>query len=380
MNVIAALNAAVRANVPVLLWGAPGIGKTAHIRKLVSDLKWPIYEVIASIREPSDFCGYPVPVNSHVRLVPSGEWQDFSAKVEETGAGVLFLSEISNVAPALQAALMRVVLDRQVGELQLPKSTRIVCDANPVSMAAGGWDLAAPLANRLLHLEWPAPEVDAWSQWLFTESVRAEEYSTRWSGSEGQRVRALLAGFLHRIPSLLLDVPKDEESRGKAWASPRGWEMCARSLAEVVAPHPAELPLELLSLVAASAVGTAAAAELVTWARDADLPDPEAVLAEPKSWQVDTTRQDRVWAVLGSVYAAVLGQLDPKGKVPAKRWKQAWAVFSHTEKAGAAAAATAALAIPLAKAAAPGGPADGLPQPEESRAANALRREAMGLA
>lgn len=380
MDVLTVLSAAVRANVPVLLWGAPGIGKTAHIRRMVSDLGWPLYEVIASIREPSDFCGYPVPVNAHVRLVPSGEWQEFAAKVEQAGAGVLFLSEISNVAPALQAALMRVVLDRQVGELQLPKSTRIVCDANPVAMAAGGWDLAAPLANRLLHIEWPVPTVDAWSQWLFTESVRTEEHSSRWPGPEGQRVRALLAGFLHRRPSLLLDVPQDEESRGRAWPSPRSFEACARALAEVVPPHPVELPLELLSLVTASAVGTAAAAELVTWAKDADLPDPETILSDPKSWHVDVSRQDRVWAVLGSVYATVIARTNAKGKIPDKRWAQAWSVYARADEAGAAAAATAALAIPLAKAAAPGGLADACPDPKEACAAFAMRREAMGLA
>jgi hypothetical protein len=379
MDAINALSAAVRANVPALIWGAPGIGKTAHIRKLSESLGWPLYEVVASIREPSDFCGYPVPVNGHVRLVPSAEWQDFAAHVEKTGAGILFLTEISNVAPAIQAALMRVVLDRQVGELQLPKSTRIVCDANPTAMAAGGWDLAPPLANRLLHFDWPTPSAEEWGSWLFSESVRTVEESRRWQGAEGQRVRALLAGFVHRQPGLLLDVPGDDESRGKAWPSPRSWEACARALSEVVDPHPAELPLDMLGLIGSASVGKAAAASLTAWAKDADLPDPEEVLAKPSAWRVDTSRQDRVFATLGSVFAAVVAKLDNGGKIPAQRWKAAWSVFGRADEAGAAAAGTAALAIPLAKAAAPGGIAYNLPEPKEVIAAQAIRREALGL-
>jgi hypothetical protein len=126
-------------------------------------------------------------------------------------------------------------------------------------------------------------------------------------------------------------------------------------------------------------VGDAASAELVAWARDADLPDPEEVLSRPESWKVDISRQDRVWATLAGVYGAVMGKLDTAGKIPEKRWLASWAVFGRADKAGATAAATAALAIPLAKAAAPSGPAHGLKTPDEVYAAQAIRREALGL-
>lgn len=379
MDALSALKCAMRANIPAVVWGDPGVGKTARVRQITQDeLRWPLYEVIASIREPADFAGYPVPVNGHVRLVPSGEWADFAEKAEKAGGGVLFLDEISCTPPAVQAALMRVVLDRHVGELQLPSFVRVVCAANPTGIAAGGWDLAAPLANRLVHITWPSPPVDDWLAWLISESTKPGD-PARWAGAEGLRVRSLLAGFMQRFPGRLIEVPKDEESRGRAWPSPRAWEMCARALAEVVDPHPAELPLDALSFLASAAVGTGAGAELVAWAKDADLPDPEVVLADPASWQVDSSRQDRVWATLAGVYASVMSKLDTKGAIPAKRWKAAWGVFGQADKCGATGAATAALAIPLAKAAAPGGPGFGLPITDEVYEAQALRREALGL-
>jgi MoxR-like ATPase len=59
-SAVAALAIAVAARVPVLLWGAPGTGKTSVVRALADAAGWPCETVIASIREPADFAGLPV--------------------------------------------------------------------------------------------------------------------------------------------------------------------------------------------------------------------------------------------------------------------------------------------------------------------------------
>src|SRR3954468_21852461 len=55
-----ALTLAVAADLPVLLWGEPGIGKTAAVTQLAAALALPLTTVIASVHEPSDFSGLPV--------------------------------------------------------------------------------------------------------------------------------------------------------------------------------------------------------------------------------------------------------------------------------------------------------------------------------
>ena len=40
------------------------------------------------------------------------------------------------------------------GDLALPRGVRIVAAANPPGIAADGWELSAPLVNRLVHLDW----------------------------------------------------------------------------------------------------------------------------------------------------------------------------------------------------------------------------------
>ena len=45
----------------------------------------------------------------------------------------------------MQAALLRVVLERRVGSLALPDGVRIVAAANPAGSAADGWQFAPRL-------------------------------------------------------------------------------------------------------------------------------------------------------------------------------------------------------------------------------------------
>ena len=147
---VEALGVAVAARVPVLLWGAPGTGKTSAIRAMAQTMGLPCETVIASIREPSDFAGLPIVVGDGVRFAPPA----WARRLAEAGHGLLFLDELSTAPPAVQAALLRVVLERVVGDLTLPDAVAVVAAANPPEQAADGWDLSAPLANRLCHLAW----------------------------------------------------------------------------------------------------------------------------------------------------------------------------------------------------------------------------------
>lgn len=139
-----ALTLAVAADLPVLLWGEPGIGKTAALTQLATALDLPLTTVIASVHEPSDFSGLPVvgddPAEQGVPMAPP----DWAVRLVRAGRGLLFLDELSTAPPAVQAALLRLVLERRIGALRLPPGVRIVAAANPRSSAADGWELSPP--------------------------------------------------------------------------------------------------------------------------------------------------------------------------------------------------------------------------------------------
>lgn len=325
---VEALGLAVAAGVPVLLWGAPGTGKTSAITAMADAAGLPCETVIAAIREPSDFSGLPVIDGGVVHFAPP-RWAE---RLAAAGEGVLFLDEISTAPPAVQAALLRVVLERVVGDLPLPAGVVVVAAANPPELAADGWDLSAPLANRFCHLDW---EVDAMG---FAQGIaggwKAPRVPTLPAGWESHLAlaRGLVSAFISVRPALTLDVPADAARAGRGWPSPRTWEMAARlwTAADVSgASHEARAAL------VTGAVGDAAGLQLLTWQLEMDLPDPEDVLADPEGMELPD-RGDRAYAVLSAVAAAVAAN------PTIERWNAGWKVLARAGERAPDVAAVAA--------------------------------------
>lgn len=320
-----ALTLAVAADLPVLLWGEPGVGKTAALTKLGEALDLPLTTVIASVHEPSDFSGLPVlgedPAVHGVPMAPP----DWAVRLVQAGRGLLFLDELSTAPPAVQAALLRLVLERRIGALQLPSGVRIVAAANPPSSAADGWELSPPLANRFVHLHWTYDhEVvvrglgGTWPRATFPR-LDPEEFSAAVSFA-----RRAVCNLLAARPALVHQLPGSQTRRGGAWPSPRSWDMTVRLVAFATA---ASASTDVLSLLVRGSVGDGPGFELLAAIDRMDLPDPETLLADPASADLPV-RGDLRQAVLDAVVAAVRRR-------PEKcRWDAAWALLVTAVQTG----------------------------------------------
>ncbi|WP_405666292.1 AAA family ATPase [Streptomyces sp. NBC_01166] len=320
-----ALALAVTANQPVLLWGEPGIGKSAGMEQLAAGLGLELETVIASVHEPSDFAGLPVvgddPAVTGVPMAPP----DWAVRLARAGQGLLFFDELSSAPPAVQAALLRVVLERRVGSLRLPDAVRVVAAANPPSSAADGWHLSPPLANRFVHLRWthdPRTVARGMAGTWPALSVPVVD-PARVTGAAA-RARGAVSGFLTARPGLVHHIPADAENRGRAWPSPRTWDMALRLLATGYA---AGAGREAVAAVLTGAVGDGAGIELLSYLEHLDLPDPDRVLADPDAFTLPA-RGDRQLAFLIAVVAAVQGDLTRE------RWEAGWAVLAKAVDAG----------------------------------------------
>jgi hypothetical protein len=348
-----ALSIAVAARVPVLLWGGPGTGKSSAVRDLATTMDWPCEVVIASIREPSDFAGLPVVADGSVRFAPP-RW---AQRLATAGHGILFLDEISTAPPAVQAALLRVVLERVVGDLELPPSVAVVAAANPPEQASDGWDLSAPLANRFCHLDWRA-DASGFAQGITAgwPTPPVPVLPSDWAERQA-RTRGLVAAFVGARPSLLSEPPKDAAAAGRAWPSPRTWEMTAALLAAADEIGASELARTLLVV---GTVGPGAGIEFLHWTNDLDLVDPEATLADPAGF-VLPERGDRAYAALSAVAAAVAANPTPE------RWVAGWKVLASAGPQAADMAAMAARVLARCR------PAGATPPPEVKLFAPVLR-------
>ncbi|OKI28307.1 AAA family ATPase [Streptomyces sp. CB03578] len=321
-----ALSLAVAADLPVLLWGEPGIGKTAALTQLAESLDLPLTTVIASVHEPSDFSGLPVigddPAVQGVPMAPP----DWAVRLVRAGRGLLFLDELSTAPPAVQAALLRLVLERRIGALRLPPGVRIVAAANPRSSAADGWELSPPLANRFVHLQWTHDhEVvvrGLGGTWPRATLPRLDP--ERLTGAVDLARRAV-CGLLTTRPTLVHRLPSGESGRGGPWPSPRSWDMTLRLIAFATAAGSSR---EVLSLLVRGSVGDGPGLELLAGLDRMELPDPEKLLGDPAGAALPE-RGDLRQAALDGVVEAV------RRRPERSRWDAAWTLLVRALETGA---------------------------------------------
>lgn len=318
---------AIRWGLPALLWGPPGIAKSATVEALARRLGLPYEWLSPGHRGEGAFGVVPVPDGGRLTY-PSPDWTAPLAR-----GGLVLVDELTSAPPALQPALLGLLHDLRIGSAVLPGACRVIAAANPVDSAAAGYDLPAPMANRCVHLRWGL-RLDAWTDWaaspagldqpdarggtaiVFEAAAEARAERERqileaWPNALGLAT-ARISGYLHARPGQLLMEPKpgSPEASG-AWPSPRSWDYARRCLAACQIHGLDEAARDTLL---AGCVGEGVSLELGSWLDKADLPDADAVLDGAVSWRPDPARPDVAYAVLAAC-AAVLRQRTGKPKI-----------------------------------------------------------------
>lgn len=251
----------------VYLWGEPGIGKSALVKSAASSLGLPMIDVRAVLLDPVDLRGLP-----HVNGDGRAHWCP-PAFLPDAGEGILFLDELAQAAPLVQSACLQLVLDRRIGEYELPAGWSIVAASNRQQDRAGAHRLITPLLNRFVHLDLEVSN-DDWQDWALEAGINPT-------------VRAFLrfkTGCLHQF---------DAASGDRAFATPRAWEFVSNLL-------PVASEETRYSLVG-GAVGAGAAAEFEAfWRTWHELPDVDELLADPERGKVPS-KPDVLYALCGAM-------------------------------------------------------------------------------
>jgi hypothetical protein len=319
------LGAAVAANIPSMLWGDPGCGKSATIESTFTSDGYSVDTISVGNREPSDFAGLPVLESGSVRLA-APQWV---AKANEAPKALIFLDEFSQATPVVQGAVLRILNERQVGETYLGDHVRLILAGNPPESGAGAWDLTAPAANRMIHINWVGPTVDDFAMGLTmgwdTLHTPYSDLVVEPTDARVLTVRTLVATFLQLNPSRLHVLPTNPAEAGRGWASHRSWTMLASALPFMDADD-----IEGQLMLATGCVGEGIATEFVSWMRNADLPDPRGVLDDPSSFDWKEARLDQVFAL--STAITTLATMDATEDI----FHQAWACSASCADAGRA--------------------------------------------
>jgi MoxR-like ATPase len=301
-----------RWGLPLLFWSNPGEGKTSVIEEVCADFGLPCTVLSPGEMGEGAFGVIPVPDKSGVIKYPPPEW---TLNHDDKG-GVVIIDEMSSTPPALQPPLLGLLFARRIGGKTLSGRTRVIGAANPPEVAAGGFDLAPPVANRCGHINWSAPSPEEHGAYMMRGSTGGREDNTKQFDAEVEERRVLSTwpdawawavgletAWLRRKPSAKNACPKANDPKAsKAWPSDRSWENATRALAAARVHGLSEVSRDEF---VASFIGSAHANEWFTFIQEQDLPDPGDVLDGRSHFKHERARLDRTAAVIGSCVSLV---------------------------------------------------------------------------
>lgn len=201
------LDTLIYADIPVFIHGSPGIGKSYIVAEVAKKHALELVDVRLSQMDPVDLRGVPAIRDEQTVWMPP----IFFPRDQDSN-GILFLDELNSAPPSVQAAIYQLVLNRKMGEYELPQGWRIICAGNRISDRGVVFRLPTPLANRMVHL---------------SVEARFEDFKL-FAIREG--LHLFVIGFLGFRPDLLTSEPVSEDDSNPAFATPRSYHMLSNVL------------------------------------------------------------------------------------------------------------------------------------------------------
>lgn len=241
----------------VMLWGAPGVGKSQAVRQIAKEIedstgrRAVVTDVRLLLFNPIDLRGIPTS-NADKTLAVWLKPQIFQMDDSDCVVNILFLDEISAAPQSVQAAAYQITLDRVVGEHRLPENCIVIAAGNRTTDKSVAFKMPKALANRLLHIQVEV-SFQSWKEWAIRSGVNDK-----------------VVGFLSFRESRLMAF--DASSEDLAFATPRSWEMVSNLLNCI------DGSVDRMYALISGLVGTGTAIEFRTWAKVyRELPDIESI-------------------------------------------------------------------------------------------------------
>lgn len=308
---------------PLLIWGAPGIGKTAIVNAVLKKIKGEnsrMLDMQLSMKEHDDFFlpSYNVTHTKAVDLpksyLPVWEYNDNMTEEEKAaadaacGTGLLFLDELSRAKPQVQDVCLKLVNERKLGDnYRLGSGWSIIAASNRFEDDEETQHrLSTALANRFQQVNY-SPTCKSWR---------------KWADKQGYMNKHVL-DWLEQNNKYFYYQDNDETS---IFCTPRAWEMACKSLADEAWTADEEgfdllsLPDDVISANIQMTVGLTAARAFMDYVRlmrTIDMNDLRKVLTDPDKAPLpkkegNTYKLDIIYIITTTIVSFLKEQPDPK--------------------------------------------------------------------
>lgn len=274
-----ALLACISANIPAMIWGPPGIGKSKLVYQIAEALgaeeKEPFgfVDFRANLRDPVDARGLPAVdiKKGTARWLPPSE---LPQEKRDGKRGIFFADELPQASMAMQTAMFGLILDRKLGEYKMPDGWVPIAAGNRRGDRSGAQMMPRALCNRFAHFE-VAADIKSWTAWAAKANVHP-----------------MVMAFLRFREDLLHMMPEGDEN---SFPTPRSWEQVSK-ISDV-------RDKTLRRNLAQSMVGEGAAAEFEGYFRIWEgIPDIDQIFRDPQAARVpDATEVATLFAVASAL-------------------------------------------------------------------------------
>jgi MoxR-like ATPase len=159
---------------PVFIWGAPGIGKSSLVREFAESLGLECVSLLGTQLAPEDLIGVPQIRDGRSVFCPP-------EAIARDEPYCLFLDELNAATPDVQKAFYSLILDRRIGNYELPKGSIVIGAGNRATDNALARPIASALINRLTHVHLEASPKD-WLNWAAPTASTRGSWTTSPTG------------------------------------------------------------------------------------------------------------------------------------------------------------------------------------------------------
>ena len=256
-----AMQVCINAKVPAWVWGQAGVGKSSIIRSVAKALNRDHIDVRPTMMDPVDM-GIPF-IDGGVcrRAIPS--WLPTHDNT------LVAIEELPDAPMSVQCALYQLVLERKLGDYDLPGGAYVCATGNRAEDGGNYNQPPAPLLNRFLHINLES-SFDSWKDWAINgDNMKVELVAPK---PISPSIRPEIIGFFEFRKELLVAQPNKSEF---AFCTPRSVEMLSRIMDQ---QPDADIAGELINGCIGQGTGTEFLGFMRIWR---SLPNISAIEASP---------------------------------------------------------------------------------------------------
>lgn len=220
---------------PLMIWGAPGIGKTAIVNSVLKEVKGQNSRLIdlplATMTEDElflpdyklDEAGQRIGVRSlpHTYIpcyLPTGDPKKDKELDANCGEGVIFFDELSRAKPQMMNVCLKLIHERKLGEYLIGSGWSIISASNRIEDdPQTNSELSTALGNRFRQVNY-APTFKSWRAWAEKQGYISQD----------------ILNWLELNEKYFYMLDDEADYTQTLFPSPRSWDAACQTLADYV--------------------------------------------------------------------------------------------------------------------------------------------------